>query len=224
MPDLPPAERCGSSIAGSKHTHPGFELLAPTFFEFALFQTVRPRVPVRYAGMRLSRWRPRDGCQLVVVCGLAGSLVPELRSGSVFIADSVSLSGGERRRCDPELVDRLQSASRSVGFSPVTGCLLTADHLVTGDARSEWATRGFIAADMETGRVPPELRVATLRVILDAPDHSISGDWINPVRTTFHLARWSDLLWLARTAPACARRAARIAAVAMQSHSIQTPS
>lgn len=187
------------------------ELLAPTLLEFLTLRLARPASPVRRAGMRLSRWTPPSEGGAVVVCGVAGALAADLAPGDVLIPDVVHSSDGDSRVCDPRLTGALRAAARSLGFNPIRGSLLTADNIVTGPERERWAARGFVAADMEAARVPPNLRVATVRVILDAPWRSISAKWDHPARALVRPEMWVELAWLARFAPVFAYRAARIA-------------
>lgn len=202
---------------------PGLELLAPTFLEFLLTRSLRPDYPVRYAGMRLSRWRSDEERPISVVCGLAGSLVPTLQPGDVFIPETVTVAGDEPRTCDPELVESLCLAAESLGFRPNVGRLITAREIVTGSHRDHWAERGFDCADMELGLLPEHLRIATVRVILDAPGRSISSDWVSPGRNMLRRNQWSELFWLARVAPKFARRAARVADLGLRRFRDHTP-
>jgi hypothetical protein len=201
----------------------GVEILAPTFLEYASALLVRPRRSPTYAGMRLSRWN-RDECGgAVVICGLAGSLVADLQPGDLFIPNEFAKPDGDLRRCDPVLVDSLTSAARTLGFTPRTGRLLTATNIVTGGDRAAWAERGFDAVDMETDLVPVGRRVATVRVILDAPGRPLSSDWVSPLKMLTNPAMVRELLWLARAAPVFALRAARVANAGMRALSNQRP-
>lgn len=159
----------------------------------------------------MSGWvQPREAT-IGVTCGLAGSLIRTLDPGTVLVPDLVSSTDGTVSRCDPEIRDALIRGARSIGLNPETGPLLTAAFIVTGVARGDWAARGFVAADMETAvlakRVP---RFATVRVVLDSPDRSISNRWTDPRRAALKPALWPELLWLTYAAPAYALRAARV--------------
>lgn len=190
----------------------GVELLAPTFLEYLLTRvSVGHKHRVRYAGMRLSRWSPSPDSPVVILCGLAGSLVPTLGPGGVFIPDVVSLAGGDVRHCHAGAVEALQIAARQLGFETMSGRLLTSSALVTGDDRAHWAELGYSAADMEAGLVPEGVDFASVRVILDAPTRSISSEWTSPFTAVRSRQSWRELAWLARNAPILARRAARIA-------------
>ena len=166
---------------------------------------------VTCAGMGLARWEENDEPSMAIVCGLAGALVPGLRPGTVVVPELVSCTDGTELRCDPVLRDALAEGARALSFDLESGPLLTAPSLVTGDARHEWAQRGFIAADMETGLLAGRnIRVATVRVILDSPERSISEQWGSPARALVQPALWGELLWLCRSAPLYALRAARV--------------
>ena len=125
------------------------EILAPTLFEYLIIRTARPGVRVRHAGMRLSRWRDDKAPEMVILCGLAGSLTPELRPGDVVIPDECAFEGDGVRLVDPTLACLLRQTARSRGYTPLVGRLLTSRRLVTGDERKHWAEKGFMAADME---------------------------------------------------------------------------
>jgi nucleoside phosphorylase len=161
--------------------------------------------------MRLARWKAADQGSIVVVCGLAGALAPSLLPGTVLVPEWVGLADGRIMQCDPALVQALVAAARTLNFQPDTGPLLTAPSLVVGDESHAWFRRGFVAADMETGLLAGQnLRVATIRVVLDTPEHSISPDWLRPTRALLHASLWGEMFWMARMAPKYALRAARV--------------
>jgi hypothetical protein len=113
--------------------------------------------------------------------------------------------------CDPELVQALETAARALHFRPETGPLLTTQSFIAGSDRHDWFQRGFVAADMETGFLAGRnLRVATIRVVLDSPEHGISPDWLRPTRALLQPSLWRELFWLSRVAPLYALRAAHV--------------
>jgi Phosphorylase superfamily len=186
-------------------------ILAPTLLEYwAVRRRLRsPRAS--WAGVRLARWQGAPAGSVVVVCGLAGALTSGREPGTVLVPEQVGLADGTTMRCDGELVRALAGAARSLGFEPETGPVLTAPSLVAGAARADWARRGFVAAEMETGLLAKRrLRVATVRVILDSPEHGISQEWQTPARAMLRPDLWGELWWLCRTAPAYALRAADV--------------
>ena len=187
------------------------QVLAPTLLEYWAARRTLRGADVRWAGVRLARWKgARDG-SIVVVCGLAGALTRSLRPGTVLVPERVGLPDGRTMRCGPELVHVLVTAARTLGFQPDTEPLLTAPSMVAGPARQEWAHRGFVAVDMETGLLAGRsLRVATIRVVLDSPDHGISRQWLSPAGAWLRPRLWSELFWLCRVAPPYALRAARV--------------
>ncbi len=147
----------------------------------------------------------------MVVCGLAGALVPGLPPGTVLIPERVGLADGGIMQCDPILVQELAAAACSLDFQPDLRPLLTAQSLIIGKDRHEWAQRGFVAADMETGLLAGRnLRVATVRVVLDSPEHGISQEWLHPTRALLQPCLWRELFWLSRAAPRYALRAALV--------------
>lgn len=187
------------------------EILAPTFLEYLATRCVLPHAHVRWAGMQLARWKGTDQGSFVIVCGLAGALAPGLPPGTVLIPEQVGLTDGEIIQCDPALVQALVTAARALRFQLDTRPLLTAPSLIVGKERGDWYRQGFVAADMETGLLAGRnLRVATVRVVLDSPEYGISPDWLRPTRALLQPRLWRELLWLGRMAPRYALRAAQV--------------
>jgi hypothetical protein len=123
----------------------------------------------------------------------------------------VGLADGRIMHCDPTLVQALVTAALALHFRPDTGPLLTAQSLIVGSARQDWFQRGFVAADMEVGLLAGRnLRVATIRVVLDSPEHGISPDWLRPSRALLQPSLWREFFWLSRAAPLYALRAAHV--------------
>ena len=192
------------------------EILAPTFFEYLAVRSVLPRARVSWAGMRLARWKGACQGSIVVVCGLAGALAPNVRSGTILIPDRIGLTDGRVVHCDPILVQALVTAARRLHFQPDTGPLLTAQSLILGDDRHHWSQQGFVAADMETGLLAGRnLRVATVRVVLDSPERGISREWLRPTRALLQPTLWRELFWLSRVAPQYALRAGHVLKVGL---------
>lgn len=202
MPDMP-------ETVGADRAVPW--VLAPTFLEYLASRLALGRYPVAHTGVGLSRWRGAPPGTAVVLCGVAGALAPGIAPGTVLVPERVGLADGSLRLCDARLVDALTAAARSFGFDVRTGPLLTTPALVTGEARSRFAARGFVAADMETARLPDDLRIATVRVVLDTPSRPISERWTHAAGAMLRPGLWPELVWLASRAPAYAVRAARIA-------------
>jgi hypothetical protein len=187
------------------------QVLAPTLLEYWAVRRTLPGADVRWAGVRLARWKRARDSSIVVVCGLAGALTPGLRPGTVLVPEWVGLPDGRTMDCDVELVQALVAAARTLGFQPDAGPLLTGPSMLVGPAQQEWADRGFVAADMETGLLAGRnLRVATIRVALDSPDHGISQQWLRPAGALLRPRLWSELFWLCRVAPPYALRAAHV--------------
>lgn len=199
------------------------DILAPTLLEYWAARMElsfarpgmlldRSQARIRLAGVRLTRWKGvygRDSS--VIVCGLAGALAPELAPGTVLIPERVALADGRMLPCDPMFVQRLVAGALTLHLQPDTRPLLTAPELVVGDERAYWYRRGFVAVDMETGLLMRQnLRVATVRVVLDSPHYQIAPDWLRPTRAVWQPALWSELFWLSRMAPRYALRAARV--------------
>src|SRR5690348_11531965 len=117
------------------------QILAPTLLEYWAVRRTLPKAGASWAGVRLARWKGAPEGSVVVVCGLAGALTPRLRPGSVLIPEWVGLPDGKVVPCDPALVQSLVAAACTLGFQPETGPLLTAQSLVVGNARHDWAQR-----------------------------------------------------------------------------------
>ena len=192
------------------------EILAPTFLEYGAVRCTLPHAHASWAGVRLARWKGVRQGSIVVVCGLAGALAASLSPGTVLIPDRVGLADGRIMRCDPTLVQALVTAARTLHFRPETGPLLTAQSLIVEGERHDWSQRGFVAVDMETGLLAGRnLRVATIRIVLDSPEHGISPDWLRPTRALLQPSLWRELFWLSRVAPRYALRAAHVLKVGL---------
>jgi hypothetical protein len=187
------------------------EILTPTFLEYWAVRRTLPYAQASWTGMRLARWKGARQGTTVIVCGLAGALLPGMPPGTVLIPDWVGLADGRIMQCDTTLVEALVTAARTLHFQPDTRPLLTAQSLIVGSDRQDWSERGFVAADMEAGLLAGRhLRVATIRVLLDSPEHSISPDWLRPTRALLQPQLWQELFWLSRVAPRYALRAAHV--------------
>ncbi len=193
------------------------QVLAPTVLEYLAAWWMLAGVDVVYAGVGLSRWRVRPGVEALIVCGLAGALRTGLPPGTIAIPDQVGRPDGRIIHCDALLTSALRQAARTLQFQIETGPLLTSSALITGSERQRWAQHGFATVDMEmgllAGRYP---RVATVRAVLDTPGRGISEEWLRPGKAMLRPALWGEFLWLTRTAPLYATRAARVLQVALQ--------
>jgi hypothetical protein len=190
---------------------PRLDVLTPTDLEYWGIRAHRPGVAVYKSDVALQKWIVPTDVDGIIVCGLAGSLIPTLKPGTVHIPDLVRSPDGTVSRCDPELRAALVDGARSIGFNPETGPLVTTRSFITGPERADWARSGFVAADMETGLaalLAP--RIVALRVILDAPAKPISDRWLTPSRAVMRPALWPELLWLGWSAPRYALRAGRV--------------
>lgn len=172
-----------------------------------------PDIRVVETGVALAQLGNVELGEIVISCGLAGGLRRDLPSGTVVIPRTIRRPNGEVFNCDVRLAHALERAARSLGIEPVLDALLTADRIVNGAARGEWAARGYAGVDMETGRVVAP-RIAAVRVLLDTPQRELSTDWLRPRRAMLKPWNWPQALWLARVAPHAAQLAARIVAAA----------
>jgi hypothetical protein len=149
-----------------------------------------------------------------IVCGLAGGLRRGVPSGTVVVASEVRRIDGTTLPTDRTLSALLADRARALGFEPLIAPLLCAPHLVVSRERENWAERGCAAVDMESGVVAAR-RLAVVRVILDTPERELSPQWLQPLRACIQPWLWPQMIWLARTAPGYAARAARVAAAAV---------
>lgn len=169
-----------------------------------------PNAHIVQAGIALGRLdtKLREG---VVSCGLAGGLRPDLPTGTLLIPRDVRRPDGRMLRCDATLVEAFARSARSLGIEPVFDPLLTADRIVQGAERMQWGAQGYAGVDMETGLIDAP-RVAAVRVVLDTPEHEISGDWQSPLLAILKPWNWPQALWLAREAPRAATLCAKVVA------------
>lgn len=179
-----------------------------------------PGTRVIVTGMGLRDYRAQ-ALDAAVICGVAGGLRSGVPTGTVVIASEVRRPDGSAIAVDADLTRALEGGARKIGLDPLVAPLLAADELVTGVERAVWAQRGCVAVDMESGGITAA-RLAVVRVILDTPEREISPEWLQPLRASLTPRLWPELLWLARNAPRCARRAAEVASagfgVANQQH------
>jgi hypothetical protein len=187
------------------------EILAPTWLEYRATRRTLPQAQISRTGISLARWRGANRGASVIVCGLAGALAPELPAGTILVPSWVGLADGTQMQCDPLLVEMLTTAACNLRLPLDTGPMLTARTLVVGDERQRWFQQGFVAADMETGLLAGRnLRVATVRVVLDTPARELPPDLARSTRALFQPLFWRELLWLSHAAPRYARLAARV--------------
>lgn len=177
-----------------------------------------PRARVLRAGMALSRL-PAGGASLsgtVVACGVAGSLLAGVPTGTVLVPRRVLRPDGSWLDCHPALVDALAAAARRLGHEPEQRPMATTAELVVGADRGTWAARGCASADMETGLLQAE-RVATVRVVLDTPERELHPAWRRPAGALWRPAALAQLPWLAVESWRAARLAAGVLAAALRS-------
>ncbi len=198
-------------MAGENAGANAFAVIAATPLEANAVRRACPGVRVIESGVGLARANPGDLGECVVSCGLAGGLRADLAGGTLLIPREVRRPNGETLQCDAELVDALLESARRLRIEPVTDPLLTAERIVNGAERAQWAARGYAGVDMETGLVAAP-RVAAVRVILDTPQRELSNAWLDPARALRDPRNWPQALWLARAAPSAARLAARVVA------------
>ena len=182
--------------------------IAATALECKALRRELPGARIVETGIALEKVRAGFG-DIVVSCGLAGGLRTDLPTGTLLIPHEVRRPDGSMVQCDPELVEAFAQSARRLGIEPVLDSLVTAGVIVRGPARAHWAAQGYAGVDMETGLISA-VRVAAVRVVLDTPQHEISGDWRKPLRAMLKPWNWPQAFWLAREAPRAAALAARV--------------
>jgi hypothetical protein len=185
-------------------------LIAATEVEAAALRREMPRAVVLKTGVGLVNVR-QPFPETVVSCGLAGGLRADVPTGALLLPREVQRPNGTTLMCDRKLIDALAQGALRLGLEPIFDPLLTAETIVTGEARSYWAARGFAGVDMETGRIEAA-RVAAVRVVLDTPGRELSPEWRRPLLALLKARNWPQAFWLAREAPRAARLAARVVA------------
>jgi hypothetical protein len=201
-------------LSPSRRTGP--TVVAATGLEARAVRRALPGSHVVRAGVGL--WLlPHSGASLsgtVVTCGLAGSLRADVPPGTVLVPRRVLRPTGGVLECDEALVEALAAAAGRLGHEVEQGMMVTTPTLLTGAARAELAARGCIAVDMETGLLGAE-RVATVRVVLDTPEHELDPAWRRPFTVLWRPAAWRQVPWLATEARRGARLAAQVLAAAL---------
>ncbi len=188
-------------------------IIAATGLEAAAIRRAAPGVRVVQTGVGLAGVSAQS-YDVVISCGLAGGLREDVPTGSIVIPAEVATTNGETIHCDQRLSAALVAAALRLHRTPLQERLLTSRTLITGSVRTQWARRGFIAVDMETGFVHAR-RIAALRVVLDTPQQELSDAWLKPASVLGRPRLWPQALWLWREAPRCARLASAVLALAL---------
>jgi hypothetical protein len=188
----------------------GVTYVAATSLEYGALRRALPDARVVQGGIALANVSRELG-GAVVSCGVAGGLRPDLPTGTLLVPREVGRPDGTRRQCDPQLVEAFTRSARRLGIEPILAPLLTADVIVNGPARLQWAAKGYVGVDMETGLIEAA-RLAAVRVVLDTPQRELSSDWSSPARAMLRPRNWPQALWLAREAPRLMALAARVIA------------
>jgi Phosphorylase superfamily len=191
-------------------------VIAATVIEARAIRKACPSVRVLETGVALANLDAARLGDVVISCGLAGGLSRELRTGTVLVPREVRRPDGERIVCDAQLQSTLAGSARRLGYDVVDGPMITSAAIVRGDERATFARRGYVGADMESGLLTAP-RIGVIRVILDTPERELSSAWLDPTKAMMNPKNWPEALWLARTAPHCARVAAQVLAGAVSS-------
>lgn len=213
-----PNEVCGVTdeaslgLAGDWRGHRKIHVLAPTRLEYWAARTKIHREKVIHTGVGLREWTGVPSHPVLFV-GLAGGLDQCVQSGQVLIPDAMALEDGRTFASDRELLAAMKRAARELGHEAVGGVILTSSRMVAPNTTKDSLNRAYVAADMEAGLLAGlGVSVASVRVILDSSDRTISDQWLEPTRALRHPHLWPELLWLASTAPRYALIAGGVAA------------
>jgi 4-hydroxy-3-methylbut-2-en-1-yl diphosphate reductase len=118
----------------------------------------------------------------LLLAGVAGAVTPALAPGDIVVADRILRTGAAT---DPGAgtgvsevplpgAAELARVLRIAGLTVHVGAVGGADVIVTGAARAEWAARGALAVDMESGALARTGRLAAVvRAIVDTPVHPL---------------------------------------------------
>jgi 4-hydroxy-3-methylbut-2-en-1-yl diphosphate reductase len=121
----------------------------------------------------LGRHHLGDSAEAVAVAGLGGGLAPGLVPGDLVVADRLVDAQGVEVAAIAS-APLLAGELRRLGLPARTGTVVSTDHVVTGDERSQLAATGALAVDMEStavaGAMSDERPFAVLRAISDTPD------------------------------------------------------
>lgn len=152
--------------------------------------TVRTVGPGAAALDRLDAPATSARAAAVLVTGLAGGCLPDLRPGDIVVGDPVALPGAglEGDGADPGLRARAVRALDAAGLRYRVGRLLTVDEVVTSPAAKValWQARGALAVDMESAHVLAWARRAGLpalavRAVADGPDDEAPRELLRAV-------------------------------------------
>lgn len=148
----------------------------------------------------------RDRPSFLLSTGFCGGLDSQLRLGDLVIADEVRTNGGTVR-VDSAVVSRALAALDAKGFSPRVGAVECTDDVLGSAQKREFAARGGIAVDLESGPLASWATASgvpfvSCRVVLDAAGEEFPFSAGVPL--------WISVL----RHPAIATRAGRTAGVA----------
>jgi 4-hydroxy-3-methylbut-2-enyl diphosphate reductase len=157
----------------------------------------RATTPVVRTGMgfRRSRVTSKNLAGPILVAGVGGGLVPEVRVGDVVVATEVRADSESTVACPSAPL--LASALRRLGLTVHCGPLVSSRTLATGPSRGDLADTGAIAVDMESAWLAPTdgSPFAVVRAISDTVGSSL-------VRPGIVTDGWTALRTLSRAVPA----------------------
>lgn len=129
----------------------------------------------RRAGTTAARLARDCDASAVVVAGVAGALVDDLRPGDLVVADRVVDTAGVVVTLPSAVL--LVGALRRAGLPARLGTIASTDRLVRGrPARSDLAALGAVAVDMESAAVVRhawDRPMAVVRAIADTPERDL---------------------------------------------------
>jgi nucleoside phosphorylase len=173
----------------------------------------RRELTVRVVGPRAAVLDRLDVARIVpvptalLVAGLSGACVPDLRTGDVLVGDPVAIPGAAREDDggDPWLRRRAIRALDAAGLRYRVGRLLTVDEVVTTPAaKAAWSrTEGALAVDMESAHVLAWARRAglpavTVRAITDGLEDEVPRELLDAVGADGRMRPWGAARLLGR--------------------------
>ena len=147
-----------------------------------------PGVHVMQTGMGPERAQgaaqvARDiGARAVAVMGFCGALRADLEPGDLVVATEIRTRDGSYVPCSSAPV---LAALRRLGVGRVhVGPIVSTGHIARDDERTELATTGAIAVDMESAWLADAARdrpLAVLRAVVDTPERELRRVWSTAV-------------------------------------------
>ncbi|MGH3798148.1 MAG: 4-hydroxy-3-methylbut-2-enyl diphosphate reductase [Pseudonocardiaceae bacterium] len=119
--------------------------------------------------------RLSSGTDPVLVAGVGGGLVPQVRPGDVVVASEVrDDSGSEGRSVEVPSAPLLAGALRRLGLTVHIGPIRSSSRIIPGHTQWAPAAGGPLAVDMESVQLAAmDVPFAVVRAIVDSTDHPL---------------------------------------------------